>query len=79
MERLPEFQSEIDEYGWTVEAPVQRTSDTAVFYFVRHGMSGYNYQSFKCEKQYTKDSPEFHAIMKDPTLCDPELHPIGVA
>ena len=42
-------------------------------------MSEFNYQAFKCEKEHTKESPEFAAIMKDRSLCDPSLHPIGVA
>ena len=58
---------------------MQRVSDTAKFYFVRHGMSMYNYRLFKCEKAFGKDSPEFQANMVDVTLCDPDLHPIGVA
>ena len=79
MERVPEFQSDIDTYGFQIEAPVQRTSDTAVFYFVRHGMSMYNYRAAKCKQLHGEDSPEFHANMKDPTLFDPDLHPLGVA
>ena len=58
---------------------MQKTSETAKFYFVRHGMSMFNYRAFKCEQTHTKNSPEFFAIMTDPELCDPELHPIGVA
>lgn len=42
-------------------------------------MSEYNYLSFKNEKTYGKQSPEFISIMKDRSLCDPNLHPIGVA
>ena len=59
VERLPEFQSEIDEFGWNVDAPPQRTSDTAKLYLVRHGMSEFNYRAFKAEKLYTKQSAEF--------------------
>ena len=49
MDRVAEFQSEIDEFGFPIEAPVQRTSDTAVFYFVRHGLSDYNLRAAKCK------------------------------
>ena len=79
VERLPEFQSEIDEFGWNVDAPPQRESDSAKIYLVRHGMSMFNYRAFKAEKQYTKQSPEFTAIENDIGVIDPELHPIGVA
>ena len=80
MERIAEFQSEIEANGWTIEAPVQRTSETAKFYFVRHGLSMFNYRAKKCEDQYGRQSAEFAAIEMDPSGIDPELHePIGVA
>ena len=79
MDRVAEFQSEIDEFGFPIEAPVQRTSDTAVFYFVRHGLSEYNLRAAKCKQIHGEDSEEFRTNMQDPNLCDPNLHPIGVA
>ena len=62
VERLPEFQSEIDEFGWNVDAPPQRESATAKIYLVRHGMSEFNYRAFKAEQLYSKESPELAAI-----------------
>lgn len=41
--------AEVEANGWTIEAPVQRTSETAKFYFVRHGLSMFNYHAKKCE------------------------------
>lgn len=59
MERLPEFQNDIDQFGWTLETPSSRTSDTAKFIFVRHAMSEYNYRAYKCKYFHTDKSPEF--------------------
>lgn len=79
MEQIPEFLNEIEQFGWTLEAPTSITSDTAKFIFVRHAMSEYNYRAYKCKSLYTDKSPEFASIMTDRRGCDPGLHPIGIA
>ena len=53
MDQIAQFQQDIEEHGWQIEAQTQRTSDSAKFYFVRHGMSAFNYLAFKCAKEHT--------------------------
>ena len=78
MERFEEFKDDIQRIGVTLDAPIQRTSDTSNFYFVRHGLSLYNFASFGVKAEFGENSAEFVAQMKDTALVDNDLHPIGV-
>ena len=79
MERVSEFQDKIDQFGWSIEVPNSKHSDTAKVYLIRHGLSMYNLRAAEVKAEFGESSPEFEAIMKDCSLIDPDLHPVGVA
>ena len=50
----------------------------ASFVLIRHGLSEFNLAAMIGADKYGVDSPEFKAIEQDPSLIDPELHPVGI-
>ena len=73
------YADKISSYGFKLEAPVNEDKAGAKYYFIRHGMSMYNYYAAISEKDKGKDSEEFIAGMKDEALVDPDLHDMGRA
>ena len=78
MERIAEYQEKMERYGWNMEVPFSRESDTAKVYVIRHGLSMFNAKAAEVEAEFTKNSPEFQAVQLDTGLIDPDLHPVGV-
>jgi len=56
-----EFKKEVEQFKIYLKPPVQKVSDSANVYVVRHGLSEFNYEILKAEHNFTKDSDEFRS------------------
>jgi len=74
--------SEIDEliakYGIDIDTPEIEGVENNDVFLVRHGFSQFNYLHRIMENPKDHSCEEWFALKRDPLLCDPDLHPIGV-
>lgn len=62
-----------------IKTPPIEAKDTSDVFLIRHGFSEFNYRHLVLKKDVGQHhGPEYQSLKADPTLCDANLHAIGV-
>ena len=51
--------------------------DKTAYIMIRHGLSYFNHKILDAKAEFGDGSKEWQAVLEDPSLMDPELHPAG--
>jgi hypothetical protein len=66
------------QYKIEVNAPKIDPKTESKVIVIRHGLSKMNFSYIEQDMTHKKDTPEYQALLSDPSLIDAELHPIGI-
>lgn len=67
----------IEQHKIAIDTPVIENANSDVF-LIRHGFSQFNWLHKLMDNPADHQCEQWFALKRDPTLCDPDLHAIGV-
>lgn len=75
---MQEIDDLITTHNIAIDTPVIENAGTSDAFLIRHGFSQFNFLHKLMANPADHFCEEWYALKRDPSLCDPDLHPIGV-